>query len=227
MAKSSSARAKVRTTGATATENEGRRSIGSAFLGAAFVLLAITNALAAMDADRAAEAIYRLVASLTWAVLVVLVTLRHRPRRRQHSLPAVCVAIAASVVPIAIGAQSTTSATWRLVVGSVMLIAGSAGTLVAFLTLGRSFGILPDARVVVSRGVYRYVRHPVYTTELLSIGGMALASEHVLLSATAWVVLVGLQVARARFEERTLVAEWPAYEEYRQTVRWRFVPGVC
>src|SRR5512141_432349 len=45
-------------------------------------------------------------------------------------------------------------------VGLAIVIAGK-------LTLGRSFGLMPANRGVVSSGVYRFVRHPIYLGYLL------------------------------------------------------------
>ena len=102
-------------------------------------------------------------------------------------------------------------------VGLSVVIAGK-------LSLGRSFGLMPANRGVVSSGLYRLVRHPIYMGYLITHAGFVAANP------TLWnlVMLVGADIAlmwRAVCEEQTLSRD-AAYREYQQTVRWRVVPGV-
>ncbi|MBW8832964.1 MAG: isoprenylcysteine carboxylmethyltransferase family protein [Burkholderiales bacterium] len=95
----------------------------------------------------------------------------------------------------------------------------------AKVTLGRSFGLLPAHRGVVTSGPYAWVRHPIYLGYLVSHIGFLLAN----LSVRNFVVLVGLyglQMVRMVLEERVLGCASAEYRSYLQTVRWRFVPGV-
>jgi protein-S-isoprenylcysteine O-methyltransferase Ste14 len=92
------------------------------------------------------------------------------------------------------------------------------------LSLGRSFGLTPANRGVVSTGLYRFVRHPIYLGYLITHVGFVVANP------ADWnlVVLAGTDVAlmlRAICEERTLAAD-PSYRDYMQQVRWRVVPGL-
>ena len=92
------------------------------------------------------------------------------------------------------------------------------------LSLGRSFGLAPANRGVVSTGVYRFVRHPIYLGYLITHVGFLLANPAI------WniVVLAAADLAlmlRARCEERTLSVD-EAYRSYMGRVRWRVVPGV-
>jgi protein-S-isoprenylcysteine O-methyltransferase Ste14 len=92
------------------------------------------------------------------------------------------------------------------------------------LSLGRSFGLAPANRGVVSTGLYCLVRHPIYLGYLITHVGFLLANP------TIWnvAVLVAADLAlmlRARCEERTLGAD-TAYRDYMLRVRWRVLPGV-
>ena len=92
------------------------------------------------------------------------------------------------------------------------------------VSLGRSFGLMPANRGIVSSGLYRLVRHPIYMGYLVTHVGFVLANP------TLWNVLtlvaadLGL-LLRAVCEERTLARD-AAYRTYQQQVRWRVVPGV-
>ena len=83
-------------------------------------------------------------------------------------------------------------------VGLIVVIAGK-------VSLGRSFGLMPANRGVVSSGLYRLVRHPIYMGYLITHVGFLAANP------TLWnvVMLVGADIAlmlRAVCEERTLAA---------------------
>jgi len=92
------------------------------------------------------------------------------------------------------------------------------------MSLGRSFGLAPANRGVVSTGLYRVVRHPIYLGYLLTHVGFLIANP------APWnlVILASADVAlmlRACCEERTL-AEDPSYRAYMQRVRCRVIPRV-
>jgi len=90
--------------------------------------------------------------------------------------------------------------------------------------LGRSFGILIAVRRVETGGLYRIVRHPMYVTDLLIRVGYLISHCTPLnlgiVAATA--LCYGY---RAILEERFL-SQWPEYREYREKVKYRFIPGV-
>jgi protein-S-isoprenylcysteine O-methyltransferase Ste14 len=102
-----------------------------------------------------------------------------------------------------------------------------AGLLVVIfgkLSLGRSFGLMPANRGVVSTGLYRHVRHPIYLGYILTHVAFVAAQP------TPWNLLVlavsdmGL-LMRAVCEEQTLARD-ETYREYLSRVRWRVLPGV-
>ena len=101
--------------------------------------------------------------------------------------------------------------------GLVIVIGGK-------LSLGRSFGLMPANRGIVSSGLYKLVRHPIYMGYLITHTGFVAANP------TLWniVMLVGADLAlmsRAVCEEETLQKD-EAYRSYQQMVRWRVVPGI-
>lgn len=101
---------------------------------------------------------------------------------------------------------------------------GLAVVVIGKLSLGRSFGLAPANRGVVSTGLYRLVRHPIYLGYLVTHIGFVIANPidwNVAILAVADAALL----MRAVREERTLRAD-PAYVSYMERVRWRVVPGV-
>jgi protein-S-isoprenylcysteine O-methyltransferase Ste14 len=92
------------------------------------------------------------------------------------------------------------------------------------LTLGRSFGLVPANRGIVTGGPYNIVRHPIYTGYLVTHVGFLLAYP------TAWnitlcVVADAALIIRALLEERVLSADG-AYQAYCRRVGWHLVPGL-
>ena len=78
-----------------------------------------------------------------------------------------------------------------------------------------SFSVRPDARQLVTRGLYSKLRHPVYVFGSLAWLGALLT----LLGWQAliiWLVVVVIEIGRARREERVLAEKFGAeYEAYR------------
>jgi len=102
-------------------------------------------------------------------------------------------------------------------VGLVIVIAGK-------LTLGRSFGLMPANRGVVSSGIYRIVRHPIYLGYLITHVAFLVATPSAWNIAALFAADSAL-LARAVCEEQTLSRD-ERYRAYQQTVRWRICPGV-
>ena len=90
-----------------------------------------------------------------------------------------------------------------------------------------NFNVVPDVRAdgqLVQQGPYRFIRHPMYASLLL-------ASLALVLDAPLWgrwlvwgVLLVDLLV-KLSYEERLLVAHFPAYATYQRASK-RLVPFV-
>ena len=101
---------------------------------------------------------------------------------------------------------------------------GLAIVVVGKLALGRSFGIVPANRGVVTAGPYGVVRHPIYTGYLIT--HLAFLAAHpslgnLLIILVADAALIG----RAFREERTLEKD-DRYQAYCRRVAWHLVPGV-
>lgn len=105
----------------------------------------------------------------------------------------------------------------------ITLVANLLGIIVT-LNLGRSFGILIAVRKVQTGGLYRVIRHPMYATDILLRVGY-IVSHFTLLNLGIVVASALCYGYRAVLEERFL-SQWPEYQEYRERVRYRFIPGV-
>ena len=109
--------------------------------------------------------------------------------------------------------------------GDLLLLAGLGIAIASVVCLGRCFGVLPDVRGLVTRGPYRLVRHPLYLGELLASLGIVLGAESPGPALGSWLVCLVLQLVRTRYEEQTLLAEFPEYADYAARTR-RLLPGL-
>ncbi len=102
--------------------------------------------------------------------------------------------------------------------------AGLAVVIAGKVTLGRSFGLMPANRGIVSSGIYRLVRHPIYMGYLVTHVAFLAANPSVW-NITALVAADAALLARAVCEEATLARD-ARYRTYQQQVRWRVCPGL-
>jgi protein-S-isoprenylcysteine O-methyltransferase Ste14 len=100
-----------------------------------------------------------------------------------------------------------------VLLGDLVAVAFCLWLLVSVLFLGRCFGVLPEARGLVRRGPYRFVRHPVYLGELGAWAGLVMAAPS-LANGGALAGLIVAQVVRMRLEERALADAFPEYAAY-------------
>lgn len=98
----------------------------------------------------------------------------------------------------------------------------------AFASLGaRNFTVMPEPRAggaLSARGIYRWLRHPMYTAVLLCGAALAFGAP----SAVRWVALplcLAVLVLKIRYEEGLLATRYPAYAERMRGVK-RLLPGV-
>jgi protein-S-isoprenylcysteine O-methyltransferase Ste14 len=103
-------------------------------------------------------------------------------------------------------------------------VAGLAIVIAGKLTLGRSFGLMPANRGVVSSGIYQIVRHPIYLGYLITHVAFLVATPSAWNIAALFAADAAL-LARAVCEEQTLARD-ERYRAYQETVRWRVCPGV-
>ncbi len=101
------------------------------------------------------------------------------------------------------------------IAGVCLLLLAIAWVGVARFQLGRSFSVTPQARQLVTTGIYARFRNPIYLASPFLLIGLSLVF------AQWWpmlllVVVIPLQIVRARREARVLRAAFGAeYDRYR------------
>ncbi len=100
-----------------------------------------------------------------------------------------------------------------LVVGGMGLAIWISG----MVFLGKSLAVLPGADTLKTRGVYRFLRHPIYIGINLTLFGLLFACGSVFGLVYWIVVVIPLNLYRARQEEKALQEKFgAAYETYTQ-----------
>ncbi|MBI5385383.1 MAG: isoprenylcysteine carboxylmethyltransferase family protein [Verrucomicrobia bacterium] len=131
-----------------------------------------------------------------------------------------------AVVVLAVGFHGDWTRLSLIVPGAVLFLIGGVfgiGGVLALDTNRTPFPRPRDDSHLVRRGIYAWVRHPLYTSVMAASLGWALIWQSWPALAAA-VLLVPFFAAKARREERWLREKFPDYADYERAVP-RFVPG--
>ncbi len=157
------------------------------------------------------------------SLVVVFTVARRRAMIIDRSVGAALVTTLSLVGP----SMMRTSELGGLLPDSVTTVISGTGLLLVIvgkITLGRSFGLVPANRGIVSGGPYTLVRHPIYTGYLINHIAFAIAHPRPL----NWAILLigdSALVIRALLEERVLSRD-AGYQAYCRRVGWPLVPGL-
>ena len=89
----------------------------------------------------------------------------------------------------------------------------------------RNFHILPHPvknSEMVLLGPYRFIRHPMYTSVLLTMLAL-IVGDFSAARLAMWLVLAADLIVKLNYEEKLLVIRFPAYETYRLKTK-RLIP---
>jgi len=114
------------------------------------------------------------------------------------------------------------------VVGTAIYTVGLITAIAARFQLGDNWANIETGQVlqnqtVVARGVYAFIRHPIYTGDLLLLFGLELALNSWLVLGVF--VLAPVVMLKAIKEEQMLVQELSGYDVYQARTK-RFIPFV-
>ena len=152
-------------------------------------------------------------------LLIYLIVVRTEPVRRASGMAPRLCGFAGTFLGVGILQLKPLelSLFWQTL-AAALVFAGSLGSLIVLAKLGKSFAIMPEARVLVTSGPYAWARHPLYVMEIVTLIGTAIQFQQ------PWAMLlalgvIALQVARTIFEERVLTDAYPEYASYRARVK--------
>lgn len=109
--------------------------------------------------------------------------------------------------------SSTQHLSFYLIIMS-WLIFGGMINLIGLITLRRAFTIMSEARTLITRGVYRFVRHPLYSAHMIMFFGSMLLRLN-FATVLLYLLFLAGQVFRARIEERKLDLAFAEFAGYR------------
>ena len=122
------------------------------------------------------------------------------------------------LVLIAIGAVVFRPGPWDIarLIGLCIAVPAAVLLFTARWQLGSSFAITPQARALVTQGLYSRIRNPIYVFSALLLLGVLIALEY-RYALLFLLILVPVQIVRARQEGKVLEARFgDEYRRYRE-----------
>lgn len=190
-------------------------------------------------------AILLAVTGLAWLVLELGLVRRDRSRqaggtqrdrgtRTLNFVLIIAAIVFADVVGAVIGKHSplwlpgSGTGGWPVIAGLVVIWLGLAVRVWAVASLGRAFRTtveVDSGQALVTRGPYRWVRHPSYTGLLLVAAGFGLAFSNWPGLAACVLLPAAAILRRISVEEKELLRVLDTYRDYQKHTR-RLVPGL-
>lgn len=136
------------------------------------------------------------------AIIFACLLTRHKPTQSATPFQRI-VSWVSALLPIFMHWNVTKGATSVFALALVVL--GTIVVCISCLDLGKSFGVSPAIRPYVKRGIYKYIKHPMYLGHLLTEIGIWASNPSAWNSALI-VVAWGLYATRILWE-RSLIAK--------------------
>lgn len=128
------------------------------------------------------------------------------------------VAALAALGALVLVQQGTRHQAW--LVGGLLVLIGLTLLVLARRHLGNAFAVTPQARGLVTRGLYSRIPHPLYAFLDMALIGLIIVLRTAWL-LLPWAALVCVHAYVARLESKTLEhAFGDAYREYRKRTWW-------
>lgn len=160
-----------------------------------------------------------------YLLIIVLFFLRSTPKANSHRLMPKILAYVGTFMPFSlIFTKITEVNVASTLLSTCIMTVGMLFSLYSLKTLGKSFGITPQARTLVQEGPYRFIRHPLYVGELIALGG-AILTGFSAQRLCIYLVWIAIQSYRAIQEEILLEQTIADYSAYKAQTR-RFIPGL-
>jgi protein-S-isoprenylcysteine O-methyltransferase Ste14 len=197
------------------------RGFGSAMtnilLANCFGLFAFANAKSFFENPRLS--VFLIV--VTETIVVIFLLIRRDPDETKHSWQTWITSACGTLWPFLL---RPTAGTGDLLAGDILQITGFILQIAALLALNRSIGILPAYREIKTAGMYKWVRHPLYTAYIVTylgylINNQSLANLSIAIVGTAFLLM------RIHYEEE-LLFKYAEYARYANRIKWRVIPAI-
>ena len=116
---------------------------------------------------------------------------------------------------------------WLQLIGLFISVVGIIISLAALLTLKKNLSPFPTPKQgaeLIQSGIYKYIRHPIYSGILFFTLGFSLYSENTLRLLIFFTLLILFRF-KAAYEEKLLQDKFPNYAAYKKTTGM-FLPGM-
>jgi len=100
-----------------------------------------------------------------------------------------------------------------LILGTLISICGACAATWAVYNLRHSFAVFVQVRTIVTGGLYKYVRHPIYFAYILMHSGLFLVNPRALYLLFSSLLII-ITIYRARLEEAKLAKHSEEYQQY-------------
>ena len=87
-------------------------------------------------------------------------------------------------------------------------MSGLALWIIGMAYLGKALRILPGADIIVARGVYHFIRHPIYVGIVFTHFGLFFACGSTFGMIYLFVIIIPLNIIRAQLEEEAMLAKF-------------------
>jgi protein-S-isoprenylcysteine O-methyltransferase Ste14 len=153
-------------------------------------------------------------------LVAVLFVLRSEPAAVSHSPLDWVLAIASTGAPFLFAPSSE----GLLPTARLLIVAGVLLQIGGLLSLNRSFGLVAARRQIKTSGLYRWIRHPLYASYLLSYVGYVLSNTS---AGNVLTCLAAGSLLLARlYREEKFLARSSDYVLYMRRVKYRVLPMV-
>jgi protein-S-isoprenylcysteine O-methyltransferase Ste14 len=111
------------------------------------------------------------------------------------------------------------------IVGDALCVTGLLLLFAGVWNLGAAIQVDPSPKagaMLVTTGIYRWFRHPIYTAIVMLVAGLFLRTPTISVLSACAIVILYLAI-KIRFEEKMLISAYPNYAEYKRQA-WGLVP---
>ena len=167
------------------------------------------------------DILFELVHGLYGLIFLFFVII-YKPSKKANISPVVIFVVLAHVVSPFLFSMGRALSYEALIFSYILMSVGFLISVVSVIDLGKSFDVFPVHKTVVTRGMYQYVRHPIYLGYIITATGV-LASWFSIYNLFVFCLLLALTVARISFEEWELLKD-RSYQSFKGRVTYRLLP---
>ena len=99
--------------------------------------------------------------------------------------------------------------------GLIISMTGATLSIIALWSLKRCFSLMVEVRQLVTTGMYKRIRHPLYMSEIIHAFGTSILAAHPVALSVFFITLV-LEMIRAKLEEHKFLRMVPAYADFKK-----------